>query len=158
MLLHWIVTSVILVCILKKHLSKLVNFCVTILILKMKESTHFQHVMLYYFKKGKNTTETQNKICAGMEKVLGLIEHVQSGLRSLVLELSRWTMLQSGRPAAVDSDQIETFIENNQHCTTWEIADILKISKSIKLLVKMKNVSLILWKKPYRLIGQPKYF
>ena len=25
---------------------------------------HFQHIMLYYFKKGKNTTEMQNKICA----------------------------------------------------------------------------------------------
>ena len=45
-----------------------------------------------------------------------------------------------GRPVEVDSDQIETLIEN-QHYTTWEIADILKISKSIKLLVKMKNVS-----------------
>ena len=35
-----------------------------------------------------------------------------------------------GRPVEVDSDQIETFIENNQCHTTWEIADILKISKS----------------------------
>ena len=25
---------------------------------------HFWHIMLYYFKKGKNTTETQKKICA----------------------------------------------------------------------------------------------
>ena len=25
---------------------------------------HFQHIMLYYFKKGKNTTEMQKKICA----------------------------------------------------------------------------------------------
>ena len=25
---------------------------------------HFQHIMLYYFKKGKNTTETKKKICA----------------------------------------------------------------------------------------------
>ena len=25
---------------------------------------HFQHIMLYYFKKGKNTTETQKQICA----------------------------------------------------------------------------------------------
>ena len=66
-----------------------------------------------------------------MEKVLGLIERVQSGLRSLVLEMSRWTMLQSGRPAAVDSDQIETFIENNQRSTMQELADILKIPKSI---------------------------
>ena len=53
---------------------------------------------------------------------------------------------QSGRPVEADSDQIETLIENNQHSTTQEIADILKIPKSIKLLVKMKNVSFILRK------------
>ena len=46
-----------------------------------------------------------------------------------------------GRPVEGDSDQIETLIENNQHYTTWEITDIFKISKSIKLLVKIKNVS-----------------
>ena len=45
----------------------------------------------------------------------------------------------SGRPAAIDSGQIETLIENNQCSNTWEIADTLKISKSIKLLVKMKK-------------------
>ena len=37
---------------------------------------------------------------------------------------------QSGRPIEVDSDQIETLIENNQRYTTREIADILKIPKS----------------------------
>ena len=46
----------------------------------------------------------------------------------------------SGRPAEVESDQIQTAIENNQHCIMWEIADILKIHKSIKLSVKMKCV------------------
>ena len=41
------------------------NFWVDILILKMEENKqHFQHVMLYYFKKGKNTTEMQKQICA----------------------------------------------------------------------------------------------
>ena len=60
-----------------------------------------------------------------------------------------------GRPVEVDSDQIETLIENNQRYTTQKIADILKISKSIKLLVKMKNVSFIFWKKLNRLFGQP---
>ena len=44
------------------------NFCVAFLILKMEENMqHFWHVMLYYFKKGKNTTKMQkikNKICA----------------------------------------------------------------------------------------------
>ena len=61
----------------------------------------------------------------------------------------------SGRPVEVDSDQIKTLIENNQCYATWEIADILKISKSIKLLVKMKNVSFILQKKLNGLFGQP---
>ena len=37
---------------------------------------------------------------------------------------------RSGRPVEVDSDQIETLIENNQRYTTQEMADILKISKS----------------------------
>ena len=40
------------------------------------------------------------------------------------------------RPVEVDSNQIEALIENNQHYSTWKIADILKISKSIKLLGK----------------------
>ena len=51
---------------------------------------------------------------------------------------------QSHRPVEVDSNRIKTLIENNQCYTTWEITDILKISKSINLLVKMKTVSLIL--------------
>ena len=50
---------------------------------------------------------------------------------------------QSGRPVEVDGNQIETLSENKQCYTMWEIADILKISKSIKLLVKMKDVSFI---------------
>ena len=44
-----------------------------------------------------------------------------------------------GRQVKVDSDQMETLTENNQHSTTQDTANILKISKSIKLLVKMKN-------------------
>ena len=35
-----------------------------------------------------------------------------------------------GKPVEVDSDQIETLIENRQHYTTWEVAGILKIPKS----------------------------
>ena len=44
------------------------------------------------------------------------------------------------RPVEVNSNQIKTLIENNQCSTTQEIADMLKISKPIKLLVKMKCV------------------
>ena len=54
---------------------------------------------------------------------------------------------RSGRPVEVDSHQLKTLTENNQPFTMGEIANILKISKSMKLLVKMKNVPLILQKK-----------
>ena len=60
-----ILTVVISACIKKKNLPKLVNFYVAILILKMEENTQrFQYIMLSFFKKGKNATETQKKICA----------------------------------------------------------------------------------------------
>ena len=39
------------------------NFCVAILILKMEENKRFWRIMLCYFKKGRDATETQ-KICA----------------------------------------------------------------------------------------------
>ena len=62
---------------------------------------------------------------------------------------------QSGRPVEVESDQIETLIENDQSYTTQEIAHILKISKSIKWLVKIKMCLLFYGKKPYELFDQP---
>ena len=37
----------------------------------MKEDIqHFQSIILYYFKKGKNTTEIQKKVCAVYGKTL----------------------------------------------------------------------------------------
>ena len=50
----------------------------------------------------------------------------------------------SGRSVEVASDYIETLIGYNQRYAMQEIVNIFKISKSIKLLVKMKNVSFIL--------------
>ena len=37
----------------------------------------------------------------------------------------------SGRPVEIDSDQMETLIESNQCSTTWERADILKITNEV---------------------------
>ena len=36
----------------------------------------------------------------------------------------------SGGPVEIDRDQITTLIENIQDCTTWEMINILKMSKS----------------------------
>ena len=76
---------------------------------------HFWHTMLYYFKKGKNATEMQEKICA---------VHGEGAVTDWMCQ--KWFMKfcagdfllddapQLGRPVEVDSDQIETLIENNQ--------------------------------------------
>ena len=77
----------------------MVNFWVAILIFKMEENMQcFRPIMLYYFKKGKNTTETQKKICA----VCGegaVIDRTSPSLRSFstlrFAEISRWTVLYS---------------------------------------------------------------
>ena len=54
-----------------------------------------------------------------MEKVLWLIKRVKSGLQSCVLEIFLLDDApQSGRSVEVASEQIETFIETNQHYTT----------------------------------------
>ena len=39
-----------------------------------------------------------------------------------------------GRPVESDRDEIKTLIENNQHSTMQEIANILKISKINKVI------------------------
>ena len=116
--------------------------------------------MLYYFKENKNATEMQKKkICAvyGEGTVTDWMCQkwfAKFHAGDFLLDDAPW----SGRPDEVDSDQIETLIENNQCYTMWEIADILKLSKSIKLLLKMKNVSFTVWKKLYGLFGQPNTF
>ena len=60
----------------------------------------------------------------------------------------------SDRSVEVDGDQIETVIENHQHYTTGELANILKISKSI-VIGKTETCVFCFTEKPYGLFGQP---
>ena len=106
--------------------------------------THFQHIVLYYFQNSKNTTETQKKkkICA----VYGEGAVTDRTCQNWFAKFHAGNFLlddvpQSGRPLEVDRDQIKTLTENNQRSTTREIANILRIPKSMKSLVKMKNGS-----------------
>ena len=56
---------------LKNKTSKLVNFCVAILILRMEENTqYFQYIMLYYFKKVKMQLKCQKRFVQCVQKVL----------------------------------------------------------------------------------------
>ena len=56
---------------------------------------HFQNIRLYYFTEGKNATETPRKVCAVCGEGAVTDRVCQSGSRSFVLEISRWTMLHS---------------------------------------------------------------
>ena len=84
------------------------SFCAAILILKVEEKQeHFLHYLPYYFKKDKNATEMQKKIC--MEKVLWLIKQKWFGkfhAGDSSLEIYPFTV-----GVEVDCNQIEALIE-----------------------------------------------
>ena len=108
------------------------------------------------FQNDKNTTEMQITICVvygdgAMTNWTCQKWFVKFQAEGFLQDNAQWL----GRPVEVDSDQIETLIENNQHHTTQEIANILKISKSINLLLKTKNVYFVLQKKLNGLFSQP---
>ena len=110
---------------------------------------HFWHITLYYFKKSKNKTETHTKnFSAVCGEGAGTDRTYQKWFAKFPAGgFSLDDAPQSSRPVEADSDQMETLTENSQCYTTRGIADILRISKSTKVLVKMKNICFILWKK-----------
>ena len=90
---------------------------------------------MWYFivSRKEKTTETQKKkmICAvyGEGAVTDQIYQMWFAKfcsEDFLLDNALW----SGRWVEVDSDQIQTLIEDNQSYTTQEIANILKVSKS----------------------------
>ena len=96
-----------------------------------RKKQYFWHITLYYFKKGKNATETQKKICAVYGEGAVTDRMCQKWFAKFRAgDFSLDDAPQSGRPVEVVSKQIKTLTENNQCYTTREIADILKISKS----------------------------
>ena len=116
----------IAVCI-KKNLPKLLNFCIAILLLKMEEiMQHFQHIMVYHFNKGKNTTKTHththtHTLCSVWRRCCDQLECVKSGLWSSVLEISCWMMLHSW------VDQLKLIAIKSRH---WEKSTLYHVGDS----------------------------
>ena len=67
---------------------------------------HFQHIMLHYFKKGKNATEMQ-KICAACGEGTVTDQMFQKWFAKFRAGDFLHDAPQSGRPVGVDSDHIE---------------------------------------------------
>ena len=144
-------TAIISACIFKKS-SKFVNFCVAILILKMEEDTHFQHIMLYYFKKGKNAIETPKRLVNCTEKVLWLIECVKSGLWSFLVLLTygqiilcRGTVLCIGRclAALLAFTHKKPIVGDSQHTQNIEINQVTGQNEKCLLFYGKKHNGLL---------------
>ena len=67
----------------------------------------FWHIMLYYFKKGKNATETQ--ICAVYGEGAVTDGTCQKWFAKFVLEISHWMMLHS------QGDQLKLIAIKSKH-------------------------------------------
>ena len=109
------------------------NFCIAISVLKMEGTMqHFLHIMLFYFKKSKNTTKMQKMICAVSAEGVTTDWTCQKWFAKFcagefLLDGAPW----SGRPVEVKSNQIKTLTEVDQCYTMWEITNILKMPTSI---------------------------
>ena len=95
------------------------------------KNEHFRHILLFYFRKGKNASEAAKKLRNVYgEEVLkdrqcqNWFDKFGSGDFSLKGEQ------RSGRPNEVDDDQINAIIESDRPVTVREIEEMLKIPKS----------------------------
>ena len=71
--------------------------------------------MLYYFKKGKNTTETHKKICAVYGEGAVTDQMCQKWFAKFHDGDLSGDDAQLGRAVEINSNQTEALIENNQH-------------------------------------------
>jgi len=94
------------------------------------EQTIFSVFRLFYFRKGKNTTQTRKKICAVYGES-AVSEHVCQNwfAKFRADDTTCEDRKRSSRPLVVDDDQIKSLIENNPHYTTREIAEIIDVSQ-----------------------------
>ena len=126
----------------------MVNCYAAILILKIEENMqHFWCIMPYYFKKSKKQLKCKKYLPVYGEGAV-IDRRCQSGLWSFLVQMTFWPnySLLWGCPIhwKMFSNTPGLYpLEGNR----GEIADILKISKSIKLLVKIKMCLFLYGKK-----------
>ena len=85
---------------------------------------HFCHILLYYFKKGKNEVQARKKLYDVYgEKSLTArqCQNWFASFRSGDFDLK--DAPRSARPTEVDGDKIKAMIKNDRHSTTREIAE-----------------------------------
>ena len=88
------------------------------------QKEHYSHILLFYFRKGKNASQARKKLCAVYgDEALKERQCQNCGLTNFVL-----VIFHSGRPVEVDDDLIEAIIDSDRHGTTRGIAEKLHVS------------------------------
>ncbi|KAL6419693.1 hypothetical protein ACFW04_014569 [Cataglyphis niger] len=81
-----------------------------------ENKVHFRHLMLFFYRKGKNATQAANKI--------SWFARFKAG------DFNLEDQERPDRPSITDEDQIKTLIENNLRYMTRKLAEMLNMSKS----------------------------
>ena len=84
----------------------------------------FRHILLYYFRKGKNAVQARKKlydVYGGKSLTERKCQKWFACFRSGDFDLK--DAPRSGRPTVVDDDKIKAMIENNRRNTTLEITE-----------------------------------
>lgn len=95
------------------------------------KKVHFRHILLFYFRKGKNAAEAMREICNvyGEESIThSICAYWFRRFRSSDFNLE--DAPRSGRPNEVNDEQILELVNNDRHITTQEIADKLKLHRT----------------------------
>ncbi|CAK9808456.1 Histone-lysine N-methyltransferase SETMAR [Anthophora quadrimaculata] len=92
---------------------------------------HYRHLMLFFFRKGKNATQAANKICA----VYGESAVAERTVRKWFARFKAGNFdledqERQGRPSTTDEDLIKSEIEDNPRSTLRQLAEMLNKSKS----------------------------
>ena len=92
------------------------------------QKEHYRHILLFYFRKGKNASQKIVCMCCLWRRNLkkrqcqNWFDKFRSGDFSLKDEK------RSGRPVEIDDDLIKAIIDSDRHSTTREIAEKLRVS------------------------------
>ena len=91
--------------------------------------SHFCHILLYYFRKGKNAVQARKKLYDVYgEKSLTERQCQNWFARFHSGDFDIKDVPRSERPTEVDDDKIKAMIENNWRSTTREIAEKLNMT------------------------------
>ncbi|GFU28733.1 histone-lysine N-methyltransferase SETMAR [Trichonephila clavipes] len=95
------------------------------------DKQHFRHILLFYYRKGKNAVQDRNKLTDVYGEGVLTVRQCQNWFakfRSGSFDVE--DAPRSGRPVEADKDAIKAFVDANRRITTREIGLRLNLSNS----------------------------